>query len=114
LITSEKGEQFIADFTVDQFVYGGEMWFTDRETYQDRVCGGWGDVYLAEEEWWVETGEEVGDGMGIWAVCEAVRDGCGVICSREFRDMEDEERGEWLRDRVVADILRHEKWEDGK
>jgi hypothetical protein len=76
--------------------------------------GVWGDVYLAEEEWWVETGEEVGEGMGIWAVCEAVRDGCGVICSREFRDMEDEERREWLRDRVVADILRHEKWEDGK
>jgi hypothetical protein len=71
------------------------MWFTEREAYQDRVCGGW-------------------EGMGIWAVCEAVRDGCGVICSRKYRDMEDEERGEWLRDRVVADILRYEKWEDGK
>jgi hypothetical protein len=85
-----------------------------REVYQGRVCGVWGDVYLAEEEWWVETEEGILEGMGIWAVCEAMRDGCGVICSTQFRDMEDEERGEWLRDRAVAAILREDKWEDGK
>jgi hypothetical protein len=37
LITAKSGEQFVADFTVEQFGFGPEMWFTKREEYA-RAC----------------------------------------------------------------------------
>jgi hypothetical protein len=35
LITSRTGEQYVADFTIEQFGFEEEMWFTKREEYMD-------------------------------------------------------------------------------
>jgi hypothetical protein len=51
LITSACGEQFVADFTIEQFGFGSEMVFMRRMEYQDEVYGGGKVEGLAVEEW---------------------------------------------------------------
>jgi hypothetical protein len=41
-ITSVRGEQFIADFTIEQFGYHGTDWFTKQtEYFESRVDRDW-------------------------------------------------------------------------
>jgi hypothetical protein len=50
IITSASGEQqYIADFTLEQFGYESESWFLKRSDYHDLVCSEFGRLCIDEE-----------------------------------------------------------------
>ncbi|KAF2819205.1 hypothetical protein CC86DRAFT_432269 [Ophiobolus disseminans] len=49
LVTSASGNQYIADFSIEQFGFDTEMWFMPRVQYEQRVTDG-SRVHLAQEE----------------------------------------------------------------
>jgi hypothetical protein len=102
-ITSENGEQYIVDFTVQQFGYPAGCWIMDREDYLE-ACTADKSWQLAEEEDFgvegVDTGVEGGEGgtMAKWR--SAVRNMCLELDWYELDGLERKERIEIVRARA--------------
>lgn len=91
IIASTSGEQYIADFTLEQFGFASDMWLMKRSDYHDLVCSGFGGVCI-DEEWHAEMERltsDVQDQLFLYKACQATRKACGVVETHRSRSCGD-------------------------
>jgi hypothetical protein len=89
VITSATGEQYIADFTIEQFGYDGTMWFTKRSDYHRLVCSVYGG-FSADDEWyeWMDgLTDDARDQTFLYKACQAARKACSVVGTEAFEKL---------------------------
>jgi hypothetical protein len=93
IVRSATGEQYIADFTIEQFGYPVDMWFMRWSEYRDKVCEDGGE--LADEEW-AEYTEEMSEGDDLYVLMHALREACRCVGDTIFRTVGEREREEYV------------------
>ncbi|KAH3907597.1 hypothetical protein HBI56_179770 [Parastagonospora nodorum] len=108
IITSASGEQqYIADFTLEQFGCESESRSLKRSDYHDLVCSEFGGVCIGEE-WYAEMERltsDVQDEPFLYKVCQATRKTCGVVGTTSFEKLRRSEQTAWVRDRAIEAVL---------
>lgn len=114
VITSATGEQYVADFTIEQFGYDSAMWFMKRIDYHKWVCNG-GCGISASEDWyeWMDmlTGD-VEEQPFLYNIWQATRKACGVVGvvgAKAFEELQGQERMSWMRERAVEAVIFYDK-----
>jgi hypothetical protein len=130
-ITADTGEQFFADFTVEQFGYDGTFWFMKKdERISDFSLGQFGfdadmwfmkenDYYdqvtnkkyweLAHQDCVDEIDESIVGSAEDSKMLRAVQGATGYVDEAEYRDLRVEEREAWLKDKAVQAVLKLER-----
>jgi len=111
-ITTASGEQYIADFTIEQFGYPAELWFLQKADYFTRFVE-------AGASWRVASAEDMDDAHCDIAECDIqqpIRTCIDAVCKEinwlSYYKLSAEERIPWLEARIRETVGRLEA-EDG-
>ena len=107
IIASASGEQYIADFTLEQFGFDPDMWLMKRSDYHDLVCSGLSGVCI-DEEWYADMERLTSDVQNeplLYNICQATRRACGVVGTTSFEKLRGSEQVDWVRDRAIEAVL---------
>ncbi|KAF1915657.1 hypothetical protein BDU57DRAFT_279491 [Ampelomyces quisqualis] len=89
LVSTAGGEEFVADFTLEQFGYPQDRWFMRWDEYRDGMCEDEGKV--ADQEW-VDFTEKLSQGENLYVLRQALNEACKCVGDEVFRGLEEGER----------------------
>jgi hypothetical protein len=106
-ITAKTGEQFVADFTVEQFGYDDTCWFMNKDEYL-AVCTTNGQCRVATDSQIASVAQDHADNSYENGLTETLRAVCDNLGWSTFGNIPTDQRIAWVRSRVV-ELL--EGWE---
>jgi hypothetical protein len=102
-ITSAHGYEFIADFTIEQFGFEPEMWFTTRKEYLAKVSRN-GQTDTAKQE---EIGGAMKRDLDVQGMRRVIQELCDDFDMAGWREVEGSARIDWVK-RLVTDACEME------
>jgi hypothetical protein len=107
-ITTKLGEEYIADFTIEQFGYPSAMWFMGKQEYVEKCTTGKEMMQPCE----VEIASAMKGEVEMTRKVEVIRELCRKSDFRRWRQWGENSRIEWLEE-VVKEALKR-RGEGGK
>lgn len=101
-ITTKSGEEYIADFTIEQFGYPSAMWFMEKKEYVEKCTTGQEMMQPCEEE----IASAMQGEIEMTCKVEVVRELCRRLDFRRWRRWDKDSRVEWLEQRVQEALSR--------
>ncbi|KAJ4366763.1 hypothetical protein N0V83_007288 [Neocucurbitaria cava] len=98
-ITCSSGEQYIADFTIEQFGHDDDCWFTLKPDYLDRFVED-GDLRIATDDEIVVTEEDVAGDEFMSSLVVTVKTICEEIDWKVYDGLPHQERRAWMESRA--------------
>lgn len=100
-ITTRSGEEYIADFTIEQFGYPSEMWFMGKQEYVEKCTTGQEMMQPCE----MEIASAMEGKIETTGKVEVIRELCRKLDFRAWRRWDEDSRIEWL-EKVVEEALK--------
>lgn len=94
-ITSSRGEQFIADFTIEQFGYEADCWFSRKSDYLHH-CTQDGKFRLAADDEVAELEEVTASNTHMSSVVETAKTVYEQLNWKTYEDLPLQERKSWV------------------
>lgn len=91
-ITTKSGEEYIADFTIEQFGYPSAMWFMEKKEYVAKCTTGQEMLQPCEEE----IASAMRGEIEMTGKAEVVRELCGRSDFRRWGQWDEDRRIAWL------------------
>jgi hypothetical protein len=99
IVTSTTGNQYIADFTLEQFDFEANMWFVKENDYYDQVTD---KQYwrLADQDCVEEIEGSIARHSAMLSTLLAVQEVAGYVDKAEYEELGEEDKEAWLKDRT--------------
>ncbi|EUC47598.1 hypothetical protein COCMIDRAFT_89564 [Bipolaris oryzae ATCC 44560] len=101
-ITTRSGEEYIADFTIEQFGYPSTMWFMEKKEYVENCTTGQKMRQPCEDE----VASAMKGEIEMTRKVEVVRELCRELDFRRWRRWDENARVTWLEERVQEALKR--------
>ncbi|CAO2649216.1 Nn.00g066010.m01.CDS01 [Neocucurbitaria sp. VM-36] len=98
-VTTSNGKQFIADFTIEQFGYTDECWFSRKSEFLDYFTKD-GQLRLAADHEILGMEEEVSDDAHMSGLVETAKVICEEIDWKIYEQLPQGERKQWVEARA--------------
>lgn len=95
-ITSSSGQQFIADFTIEQFGYEDDCWFSKKSDYLHH-CTKDGNFRLAADDEVADLEEDVPRNAHMSSFVETVKNVYDELDWKTYENLPQEERQSWVK-----------------
>jgi hypothetical protein len=107
IITSATGNQYIADFTLEQFGFDANMWFMKKNDYYDQVTD---KEYwrLADQACVDEVEGSIAGDSDMLSMLLAVQEVAGYVNKAEYTALTEGNQEAWLENKAIQAVLRHE------
>jgi hypothetical protein len=105
LITTAAGNEYVADFTIEQFGFEGDMWFVTKAEYVEKVIDWMGVLPWVVNPTYIDY---VRVACAKWKFMMAMRDVWKEVEKRIDREMDEVEKMKWIEGVATSAALRHD------
>jgi hypothetical protein len=104
-ITTAAGNEYVADFTIEQFGFEGDMWFVTKAEYVEKVIDWMGVLPWVVNPTYIDY---VRVTCAKWKFMMAMRDVWKEVEKGVDREMDEVEKMKWIEDVATSAALRHD------